>query len=132
MNNNINPFYFGNEVYGDDFCNRIDELSELKKDTASGQNLLLYAPRRFGKTSLLKKLKQDLDSNEEYKIIYVDLFSVSSIEEFIQLYFSLIVDCFEKNSSKVMELFKTILNIRPNITMTMNSIEDISYGLSIN
>jgi len=127
----INPFYFGNEVYNDDFCNRIQELAELKKDCASGQNLLLYAPRRFGKTSLLKKLKQDLEKNDEYKIIYVDLFSVSSVEEFIQKYFSLIVQCFENDSSKVMELFKNILKIRPNITMTMNSMGDISYGLSM-
>lgn len=127
----INPFYFGNEVYDDDFCNRTQELEELKKDCASGQNLLLYAPRRFGKTSLLKKLKQDLEIKDEYKIIYVDLFSISTVEEFIQKYFSLIVQCFENDSSKVMELFKNILKIRPNITMTMNSNGEISYALSI-
>jgi len=131
MTDIVNPFYFGNEVYNDDFCNRVVELEELKKDCASGQNLLLYAPRRFGKTSLLKKLKQDLEKSDEYKIIYFDLFSVSTVEEFIQKYFNLIVKCFESDSSKVMDLFKNILNIRPNITMTMSSNNDISYGLSI-
>lgn len=130
MNNIKNPFYFGNEVYGDDFCNRIKELQELENDSLSGQNMLLYAPRRFGKTSLLKKLEQKLKSNKQYKFIYIDLFSVSSVDEFIQKYFNLIVKTFEEDSSKVINLFKEILNIRPNITMTMNSSTDLSYGLS--
>ncbi len=131
MSNIINPFYFGNEVYGDDFCNRVVEIQELKNDVASGQNLLLYAPRRFGKTSLLKKLKQDLQSDDEYKIIYVDLFSISNIDEFIQKYFNLMVNSFETRSSKVIELFKTILKIRPNINMTFDSVGEVSYSLSI-
>lgn len=127
-----NPFYFGNEVYDDDFCNRVQELQELKKDSASGQNILIYAPRRFGKTSLLKKLKQDLDKDKEYKVIFVDLFSVSSLEEFIQTYFNLIVSSFDADSSKVMEILNSILQIRPNITMSMKTTGDISYGLSMN
>ncbi len=126
-----NPFYFGNEVYDDDFCNRVQELQELKKDSASGQNILLYAPRRFGKTSLLKKLKQDLDKDKEYKVIFVDLFSVSSLEEFIQTYFNLIVSSFDSDSSKVMEILNTLLHIRPNITMSIKTTGDISYGLSM-
>jgi len=126
-----NPFYFGNEVYNDDFCNRISELQELKQDVNSGQNLLLYAPRRFGKTSLLKKLKQDLSTDLEYKIIFIDLFSISNIEEFIQKYFNLIVKTFESNQTKVIELFQNILKIRPNINMTLSSNGDISYSLSL-
>ena len=54
-----NPFYFGNEVHNDEFCNRINELRELKNDIDNGLNVLLYAPRRFGKTSLLKKLQEE-------------------------------------------------------------------------
>jgi len=131
MQNIRNPFYFGNEVYDDDFCNRVQELKELQGDVVSGQNILLYAPRRFGKTSLLKKLKQSFSTSDEYKVIYIDLFSVSSIEEFIQKYFNLIAITFEDDSNKVVELFKNVLNIRPNINMTLNSNGDISYSLSI-
>jgi hypothetical protein len=47
-----NPFYFGSEVHDSDFCNRINELGELKSDVDNGLNILLYAPRRFGKTLL--------------------------------------------------------------------------------
>ncbi len=125
-----NPFYFGNEVYCDDFCNRVEELEELHKDVLSGQNILLYAPRRFGKTSLLKKLISSFEGNEENIVIYIDLFSVSSVDEFIQKYFNLVVKSFEKESNKIQELLKNILHIKPNITMKLNHNGDVSYGLS--
>jgi len=65
MKSIINPFYYGNEVYQDDFCNRTDELKELKQDVYSGLNVLLYAPRRSGKTSLLKKLQNTLKKDSD-------------------------------------------------------------------
>ncbi|MEN4046985.1 ATP-binding protein [Sulfurimonas sp. NWX367] len=126
-----NPFYYGNEVYDDDFCNRVQELQELAQDVSSGQNLLLYAPRRFGKTSLLKKLKHKLDKQKDYKVIFIDLFSVSSIDEFIQKYFNLIINSFENNTQKALRNIKEVLNIRPNVTMSINETGNISYSLSI-
>ena len=61
-----NPFYYGGAVLDEHFCNRIDEIKELKKDINAGLNLLIYAPRRFGKTSLvLHTLKQT-----QYQYIY--------------------------------------------------------------
>ncbi|MCF6270509.1 MAG: ATP-binding protein [Melioribacteraceae bacterium] len=74
MNKKENPFYFGNEVYDSDFCNRTEELNELQKDINSGINVLLYAPRRFGKTSLLKKLQTKLEGDKNYTFIYFDFF----------------------------------------------------------
>ncbi|EDP73360.1 archaeal ATPase, partial [Hydrogenivirga sp. 128-5-R1-1] len=72
-----NPFFFGGVVEEEDFCDREDELNSLEKDVLSGINVLLYAPRRFGKTSLLlaslKRLK-----NKGVKGVYIDLFPVSS------------------------------------------------------
>jgi len=123
MKTKANPFYFGNEVHKDDFCNRVDELSELKRDIDSGLNILLYAPRRFGKTSLLKKLQYDLKDDKEVVVIYFDIFTVSSIDEFIQKYFNVLATSFETTTDKVINLFKNILQIRPNITM--------DYGLSL-
>lgn len=91
----VNPFYYGNEVRDDDFCNRVSELKELQQDIQSGLNVLLYAPRRFGKTSLLKKLQNELQVDDDVVVIYFDIFTVSSIDEFIQKYFNLLAKNFE-------------------------------------
>lgn len=132
MAKNINPFYFGNEVFDDDFCNRTEELLTLKDDAVSGQNVLIYAPRRFGKTSLLKKLQQELDKDNDYKIIYMDLFSISTVDEFIQKYFDIIASSLESTTDKIINLFKTILKIKPNINITIADNGEVSYGLSLN
>ena len=56
----VNPFYFGTWVNTGDFCNRTQEMDELQRDVDAGMNVLLYAPRRYGKTSLLKQLTERL------------------------------------------------------------------------
>lgn len=125
-----NPFYFGNEVHNERFCNRAKELVELKNDVDNGLNILLYAPRRFGKTSLLKKLQEDLTNSTDTKVIFFDWMSIASIDEFLDKYFHAIASSLESNSDKVMKLFKDMLQIRPNITMKISNSSDISYGIS--
>lgn len=125
-----NPFYFGNEVHNDEFCNRVSELRELKNDVNNGINVLLYAPRRFGKTSLLKKFHTELKEESDTKFIFFDWMSVSSIDEFIDKYFHSIASSLESTSDKVMKLFKEMLQIRPNITMKISNSSDINYGVS--
>lgn len=125
-----NPFYFGNEVHNDEFCNRINELRELKNDIDNGLNVLLYAPRRFGKTSLLKKLQEELKSDTDTKVIFFDWMGVSSIDEFLDKYFHSIASSIESTSDKIINLFKEILKIRPNITMKISNSNDITYGVS--
>lgn len=125
-----NPFYFGNEVHNEEFCNRVDELKELKSDISNGLNVLLYAPRRFGKTSLLKKLQDELKDDSSTKVIFFDWMSVSSIDEFLDKYFHAIASSLESSSDKVMKLFKDMLQIRPNITMKISNSSDVSYGVS--
>lgn len=125
-----NPFYFGNEVHNEEFCNRISELKELKDDVNNGLNVLLYAPRRFGKTSLLKKLQDELKNDEDTKVIFFDWMSISSVDEFLDKYFHSIASSLESNSDKMMKLFKDILQIRPNITMKISNSNDMTYGVS--
>lgn len=125
-----NPFYFGNEVHNHEFCNRVSELKELKSDVQNGLNVLLYAPRRFGKTSLLKKLQDELKETTDTKVIFFDWLSISSVDEFLDKYFHSIASSLESSSEKVMKLFKDMLQIRPNITMKISNSSDISYGVS--
>ena len=48
-----NPFKYGVIVTGEDFADREKELKLLVKELTSGQNILLYSPRRYGKSSLM-------------------------------------------------------------------------------
>ena len=75
-----NPFTLKEVPAGPAFCNREQEQTDLIKIAAAGQNVLLYSPRRYGKTSLIRKVQLQLES-EGALTAYCDLFGVSSIEE---------------------------------------------------
>ena len=53
-----NPFVFGESVPADDpdgLADRAEELSLLRQSMAAGRNVIVIAPRRYGKTSLIKR-----------------------------------------------------------------------------
>jgi len=51
-----NPFVYGETVSGDNFCDRSLETKELVTDVKNGQNVIIFSPRRYGKTSLIKQV----------------------------------------------------------------------------
>ena len=50
-----NPFHYGSAVTGERFTDRSKELKVLVTCMTHGQNAILLSPRRYGKTSLLKR-----------------------------------------------------------------------------
>ena len=53
-----NPFTFGALALDEAFTNREAELRELGRDLRNGQDVLVYAPRRYGKSSLVLRAAQ--------------------------------------------------------------------------
>lgn len=50
-----NPFVYGEVVPADAFVNRVDELRRLVADLDAGQKVFLISPRRYGKSSLIRR-----------------------------------------------------------------------------
>ena len=53
-----NPFTFGALALDRSFTDREPELRELVRDMQNGQDVLVYAPRRYGKSSLVLRAAQ--------------------------------------------------------------------------
>src|SRR4051812_27350955 len=68
----VNPFTFGDLALDDAFTDREDELRELVADMRNGQNVLLFAPRRYGKSSLVLRAAQ-LATARKTLVAYCDL-----------------------------------------------------------
>lgn len=120
------PFYYGGVVSDAHFCNRQKEINELLADIDAGLNVLLYAPRRFGKTSLVLSAL----SRTEYKFILLDLMSVVDTEEFINEYFNAVSKSLRTTSDKVVNVFKKILGLRPNIGVDFDAAGNPSFRLN--
>jgi hypothetical protein len=67
-----NPFRFGPLALGEAFTDREDELRELQADIRNGQDVVVVAPRRYGKTSLIRRVAQQL-GRERVLVAQVDL-----------------------------------------------------------
>ena len=55
-----NPFRYGALAFDEAFTDRERELRELKADIRNGQDVVVFAPRRYGKSSLVLRALQDL------------------------------------------------------------------------
>lgn len=80
-----NPFVYGKVVRGKYFADREAEIAELKNDIVSSQNVIVFSPRRYGKTSLILEVL-DRVKDEGLLTCYIDLFKVTSQETFIAAY----------------------------------------------
>ncbi len=120
------PFYYGGVAEEKYFCNRVNELEVIKNDINNGLNILIYAPRRFGKTSLVIKALKELKN----KYIFIDLMGITDDIEFINTYFNAISKSLETTAEKTVRYFKKILKIRPNINVTFDREGSPSYSLS--
>ena len=76
----VNPFSFGDLALDDSFTNREAELRELTADVLNGQNVVIFAPRRYGKTSLVWRATQQLIS-KRVLVAQVDLMTVATKEQ---------------------------------------------------
>ena len=56
----MNPFRYGALALDESFTNREDEVRELSRDILNGQDVVVLAPRRYGKTSLVWRVIQEV------------------------------------------------------------------------
>lgn len=114
-----NPFTYGVVVTGKYFAGRTGELAELKLDMCSGQNVVITSPRRYGKTSLVFQIMEEL-TKEGVLIAYVDLMLCESKAEFASslanaLYEGLVAP-FDRAWKKAGDFFSR-LSLRPKFTV---------------
>lgn len=86
-----NPFTFGELVADEAFCNREKELLELTSHALNKANVVLYSPRRYGKTSLARRVQANL-AKRGVVTLYMDFFGVDSVGTIVEQ----IVSCFYK------------------------------------
>jgi uncharacterized protein len=80
-----NPFVYGEVVPAAAFADRIDELERLVADLAAGQKVFLISPRRYGKSSLVRRALAAM-SRQGAIAIDVTVASFSSYVAFLEGY----------------------------------------------
>ncbi|OGX12794.1 MAG: hypothetical protein A2351_07330 [Omnitrophica bacterium RIFOXYB12_FULL_50_7] len=102
-----NPFVYGEEVTGEAFWNRSQEVKELARDIQNGQNVIIFSARRYGKTSLIKNVLGKV-KKEGILTVYVDLYPAITREKFIEIYAKAVSRSLGKPTQKVLEAVKRL------------------------
>lgn len=126
------PFIFGVATSGENFTDRKKETERLLLNFRHGINTVLISPRRWGKTSLVKKVCR-LAESEGIKIVYLDIFSCRSETDFYESFASAIL---KQTASITDEWFDNIKlffsRISPKISIGPDPLSDFSLSLDIN
>lgn len=125
------PFVFGVAASGDNFTDRESETARLLTNFRSGVNTVLISPRRWGKTSLVRKVCR-LAQTDELKIVYLDIFSCRSDADFYDAFASAVL---KQTSAKVEEWMENIRQflsrISPKISLGADPAADFSLSLEL-
>ncbi|MCK9625589.1 MAG: ATP-binding protein [Bacteroidales bacterium] len=126
------PFIFGVATSGDNFTDREQETARLLSNFTHGVNTVLISPRRWGKTSLVKKVCK-LAQSDKLKIVYLDIFSCRTDKE---VYDALASAVLKQTSSKFEELMENakhfLSRISPKFTFGPDPLADFSMSLELN
>ena len=117
----------GKPVTGKSFIGRRNELEVILNLLKSGQSVVIIAPRRYGKTSLVLEILRQLNKSE-YFTAFVDLFSTPNMKEL-----SLAITSAVLENKKLDQLFSKLKNSA--LSMIQNAkikavIEDFEFLLS--
>lgn len=81
MITDVNPFIYSHPLSPEDVIDRDAETEDLLRNVVGGHFVRLFAPRKYGKTSLLKRALRDGEGREGLIPVHVDLYRVSSIAD---------------------------------------------------
>ena len=96
-----NPFITSGEIPEPYFCDRDAETKKLISMLTTGSNVCLVAPRRIGKSKLIKHLFAQPEM-EKFYTIYIDLFHTSSLRELVQTFGTAVVSVLQTKGEKTL------------------------------
>ena len=129
IRNEVQPFKYGEVVSKTVFLNRKPEIQHLHTNFKAALNTILISPRRWGKTSLVKK------ATETYKekntvFVFIDCFRINTKQQFLEEFASAIIQAthskFEERVKSITQFFKGII---PEFGVTADVHSEVSLKL---
>lgn len=115
----MNPFKYGGVVTDPYFIDRENEVEDLCRSIKGGANIILYSPRRYGKTSLIKRVGEKV-REEGMTVLYLDLFKVNSREQFLSLYYQTVLEGMAGWEKSLKTISSFLKSVRPLISMNQD------------
>ena len=123
----VNPFTYGKIVSGDDFADREKETKQLFEDLKSNQNILLYSPRRYGKTSLIFRIL-NLLKKDDILTSYVDVYGCLTVPDLMDKIIQETVVPAQRTLQRIGDFLREqISDLRPEVTLNRDGSVSVSF-----
>jgi len=123
-----NPFTYGGVVSGSSFCDRRQELRDLTRAMENGGALFVYAERRMGKTSLLRRALGQLDP-KEFAGAYVDLWPTDDEATFAQATARALAQTLASSADRLLEQARRFFaHLAPAVTLDDQGRPQVTFG----
>lgn len=127
-----NPFVFGKAAEGVHFTDRKQDALRLSANLSHGINTVLISPRRWGKTSLVKKVIEDV-SSDEIKVVFIDIFHCKSAYDFLRTFATAVIKQTSSRMDEWISYAKGFLsNISPKFSFGTDPMNDFSLSFEWN
>lgn len=125
-----NPFNYLQFATGDRFYDREEIRRDLKSRFLSGQtNVVLYGPRRYGKSSLVAELTADLE-RAGIPCVTLDVMKVPSVELFASAYAQKVYRKLAPVKFELRKIGEFLKSLRPKLTVDVNGETGLSFDIS--
>lgn len=131
MRENEQSFVFGVSVSDYNFIGRKEEIRRLKMNFEEGINTILISPRRWGKTSLVRKVCEVVDRKKVIPV-FVDIFKCKTEYEF----YNALAEAVLKQTASKAELWMDnardfIARLSPKVSFSPESNSEFALSLGI-
>jgi AAA+ ATPase superfamily predicted ATPase len=136
-----NPFVIKGRIPDAYFCDREQETEQLVRWVTNGNNVVLIAPRRIGKTQLIDHCFVQPAIKDQYLTIFVDILQTTNLQEFTYELGKAVFEAAGTVESKLMKLFmQTVRSLHgefgfdpftnlPKFTLSIGHIENPVYTI---
>jgi AAA+ ATPase superfamily predicted ATPase len=136
-----NPFVIKGRIPDAYFCDREQETEHLVRWVTNGNNVVLIAPRRIGKTQLIDHCFAQPAIKDQYLTIFVDILQTTNLQEFTYELGKAVFEAAGTIESKLMRLFmQTVQSLHgefgfdpvtnlPKFTLSIGHIENPAYTI---
>lgn len=124
----VNPFIISGYRGPEYFCDREKETQKVISALVNERNVTLMAPRRYGKTGLIKNVFHRL--GDEFATVYIDIYATNNLREFTEMLANSVIGALDTTSEKALQsvgrFFKAL---RPVVTPEAGG--GFSFSLSV-
>lgn len=122
-----NPFRYGAKVTGGAFYDRREIKNSMENAIDGGNNVVLYGPRRYGKSSLVAEMMTELQARGTV-CVYLNIMNFASLADFVIAYTKAVYDQLAPAAAALKHISGFFRRIRPVVRMSEDGRPEMSFS----